>query len=47
MNEENLTDDHVSPSLGVSFSMNNVSTHLHDNKALHETLLQSLGGLKN
>ena len=47
MNEENLTDDHVSPSLGVSFVMNNVSTHLHDKRALHETLLWSLEGLIN
>ena len=47
MNEENLTDDHVSPSLGVSFVMNNASTHLHDDKALCETLLQSLEGLIN
>ena len=52
MNEENLTDDHVSPSLGVSFVMNNVSTHLHDNKvhdnkALCENLLWSLEGLIN
>ena len=47
MNEENLTDDHVSPSLGVSFVMNNASTHLHDDKALSETLLWSLEGLIN
>ena len=47
MNEENLTDDHVSPSLGASFVMNNASAHLHDDKALHETLLWSLEGLIN
>ena len=47
MNEEILTDDHVSSSLGVSFVMNNASTHLHDDKALRETLLQSLEGLIN
>ena len=47
MNEENLTDDHVSPSLGVSFVMNNALTHLHDNKALCETLLRPLEGLIN
>ena len=47
MNEENLTDDHVSPSLGVSFVMNNASTHLHDSKALREAVLRSLEGSIN